>query len=282
MEIAEWNRRRFKSDSRTRTQLSNLPPVGLPDLGPLALVAQEVAFEWDVELGPPFAFSRYSFVAPAGENAVLKVTPPEDDESDEEADALAFWAGAGAVQLLRRDRERRVMLIQRAWPGTDISALPDDEATAIAVETGLRLWRPAGEPFRWIGDHVPRWLDAAEQSNHPAPDLIPLARKLYESLLVGRSTLIHGDLHHHNILDAGKEFLAIDAKPMLGDAEFDVPSFLWNPLHHTMTLDLTERRLAAFADAGLDEERMRMWAVIRGAYLGAGEDEADVLRALLA
>ena len=61
-----------------------------------------------------------------------------------------------------------------------------------------------------------------------------------------------------------------------------MPSFLWNPLHHTMTLDLTERRLAAFADAGLDEERMRMWAVIRGAYLGAGEDEADVLRALLA
>ena len=176
MERAEWNRRGFKSDSRTRTRLSNLPPVGLPDLGPLALVAQEVAFEWDVELGPPFAFSRYSFVAPAGENAVLKVTPPEDDESDEEADALAFWAGAGAVQLLRRDRERRVMLIQRAWPGTDISAMPDDEATAIAVETGLRLWRPAGEPFRWIGDHVPRWLDHAEQSNHPAPDLIPLAR----------------------------------------------------------------------------------------------------------
>ena len=69
-------------------RLSSLLPVSLPDLGPLASVAQEVAFEWNVELGPPFAFSRYSFVAPAGENAVLKVTPPDDDESDEEADAL--------------------------------------------------------------------------------------------------------------------------------------------------------------------------------------------------
>ena len=59
------------------------------------------------------------------------------------------------------------------------------EATAIAVETGLRLWRPAGEPFRWIGDHVPRWLDDAEQSNHPAPDLIPLAPRIAGDLSDG-------------------------------------------------------------------------------------------------
>ena len=91
---------------------------------------------------------------------------------------------------------------------------------------------------------------------------------------------MYGDLHHHNILDAGARYLAIDAKAMIGDAEFDVPSFLWNPLHHKMTLAVTERRLAAFAEAGLDDARMRIWAVIRGAYLGADEDETQVLRAL--
>ncbi len=55
------------------------------DLESLARVAEEVAAEWSVTLGPPFALSRYSYVAPAGEDAVLKVTPPDDDESDEEA-----------------------------------------------------------------------------------------------------------------------------------------------------------------------------------------------------
>jgi streptomycin 6-kinase len=130
-----------------------------PDLGPLERIAREVAAEWHVELGPRFALSRHSYVAPAGGDAVLKVRAPEDDESDEEADALALWNGDGAVRLLRRDDERRAILIERARPGTDISKLPEDEATAIAVEVGLRLWRPAGEPFRWIGDHVPRWLD---------------------------------------------------------------------------------------------------------------------------
>jgi hypothetical protein len=48
-----------------------------------------------------------------------------------------------------------------------------------------------------------------------------------------------------------------------------------------MRADVTERRLAAFAAAGLDEWRMRAWAVIRGAYLGADEATAGVLEALL-
>jgi streptomycin 6-kinase len=252
-----------------------------PDLDPLERVAFEVAAEWGLELGPPFALSRYSFVAPAGEDAVLKVTPTENDESDEEVDALALWDGDGAVRLLRHDRGRRALLLERARPGNDISTLPDDEATAIAVEIGLRLWRPAGEPFRWLGDHVPRWLDAAERSNQEGRELIPLARELYGTLDVGRSTLVHGDFHHHNILDAGERFLAIDPKPMLGEPEYDVPSFLWNPLPYRMRLDVTELRIAAFAAAGLDEHRIRAWTVIRGAYLRADPDEVRVLRALL-
>ncbi len=207
---------------------------------------------------------------------MLKVTPPEDDEADEEADALALWAGDGAVSLLRHDPARRALLLSRARPGTDLALLPDDEATAVAVEVGLRLWRPAAEPFRWIGDEIPRWLDRAE-----GHELLPLARELYASLEPGRSTLVHGDFHHHNILDAGGAYLAIDPKPYLGESEFDVPSFLWNPLHYRMTLEVTERRLAAFSAAGLDDERMRAWSVIRGAYLGADENESKVLRALL-
>lgn len=242
----------------------------------LRRTAGEVAAEWGVELGEPFALARYSYVAGAGDDAVLKVTPPGDDEADEEADALALWAGDGAARLLRRDRGRRALLAERARPGDDISGLPEDEATPIAVEVGLRLWRPAAAPFRWVGDHVPRWLDNAARH-----ELVPLARELYASLDVGRGTLVHGDFHHHNILRSARGWLAIDPKPMLGEPEYDVPSFLWNPIPYRMRLDVTERRLAAFAAAGLDEERMRRWAVIRGAYLGADPDEVEVLRALL-
>ena len=39
------------------------------DLEPLAMIAAEVAAAWGLELEPPFALSRYSYVAPAGEDA---------------------------------------------------------------------------------------------------------------------------------------------------------------------------------------------------------------------
>ena len=210
---------------------------------------------------------------------MLKVTPPWDDEADQEADALRQWEGDGAVPLLRHDPERRALLLGRARPGDDLASLDEDDATAIAVELGCRLWRPAGPPFRWIGDHVPRWLERPEDG--PGRRLIPVARRLFGELEVGAATLVHGDFHHHNVLSSGAGYVAIDPKPMLGEPEYDVASFLWNPIPYRMRLDVTERRLAAFAAAGLDEWRMRAWAVIRGSYLGADEIEVDVLRALL-
>jgi streptomycin 6-kinase len=247
--------------------------VSPADLVPLEAVAREVAAEWGVELGPRFPLAFHGYVAPAGEHAVLKVTPDVYWETTLEPNALAHWQGDGAVRLLRHDRERRAFLLERARPGTDIAGHPDDEATAIAVEVGLKLWRPAAEPFSWIGDHIPGWLD--EEPN----ELTPLARELFASLDVGRTTLVHGDFHHQNILDAGDRYVAIDPQPFLGEPEFDVPPWLWNPLPIGLRIDLLEGRLAAFAAAGLDEERMRIWTVIRGAYLLP--EEAELLRALV-
>jgi streptomycin 6-kinase len=107
--------------------------VTLPDLEAMGAVAREAAAEWGREVGAPFAMSRWSFVAPAGDDAVVKVTAQDDDEAEHEADGLALWDGAGAVRLLRHDRPRRVLLLERAQPGHDLSREPDDDATATAV-----------------------------------------------------------------------------------------------------------------------------------------------------
>ena len=248
---------------------------------PLARTAHQLAAEWELELGPPYALSNYSFVAPAGERAVLKVSAAGDDESEQESDALRLWDGNGAVRLLRSDARRRALLIERAQPGTDISALPDDEATAIAIGTARRLWRPAGAPFRWIGDFVSGWLERAEQRTPAGGRLIERALELHASLEPGRSWLVHGDLHHHNILDAGDRHAAIDPKPMLGEPEYDIPSFLWNPVDREISAELVRRRLAAFAAAGLDEPRMRAWTAIRGAYLCTDENDVEIILSLV-
>ena len=94
--------------------------------------------------------------------------------------------------------------------------------------------------------------------------------------------MIHGDFHHHNILRHGDRFVAIDSKAMLGDPEYDIPSFLRNPLSFRMVdRDVIERRIGAFVAAGLDDFKIRAWTVIRLSYLGADPDEAALVRSLL-
>jgi streptomycin 6-kinase len=243
------------------------------DLSGTRAAAAAAARSFGVELGAPFALSRYSFVAPAGGAAVLKVAWEGDDESLHEPEALELWSGEGAVRLLRR--EGRALLLERARPGTDISDLDQDAALDVGVELGRKLWRPAREPFRPVDEHVPRWL-----ANDPSP-LTPLALELWESLRPGRDWVVHGDFHHHNVLRRGDGFVAIDPKPYLADREYDVYPWLHNPLSYRMTRADAERRIRNFVAAGLDDGRIRAWCVIRGAYLTDDPDEQAVLRALL-
>lgn len=244
------------------------------DLTVAKATALEAARNWGLDVGEPFALSYVSYVAPTGK-AVLKVAWDGDDESLHEADALQLWDGDGAVRLLRR--AGRALLEERAVPGDDLSTLPDDEATAIAVNIACRLWRHAQPPFRPVAPEVPLWLDRAEREGN---EIVPRARDLLAQLHPTGDWVVHGDFHHHNILRSGERFVAIDPKPYLADREYDVPSFLWNPRYNRMEdRDQTERRIAAFVEAGLDDYRIRAWTVIRGAYLRP--DYARRLRALL-
>jgi streptomycin 6-kinase len=247
------------------------------DLSRAKATALAAAREWGVELGAQFAFSHVSYVAPAGHDAVVKVAWEGDDESLHEGDALALWDGDGAVRLLRRSGA--ALLAERAVPGDDISALDDEHATAIATAIATRLWRPAQRPFRPVEPEIHRWLDEAEREGS---ELVPLARELLADLRPTADWLVHGDLHHHNILRHGARFVAIDPKPYLAEREYDVPSFLWNPYGNRFDdKAMTERRIAAFVAVGLDDCRIRAWTVIRGAYLRSEPESAARIRALL-
>lgn len=240
-------------------------------------VAREVARAWNIRLGSRYAWARYSFAAPAGEDAVLKLTPPEDDEADLEGDALAFWNGRGAVRLLKRDRARRALLIERCVPGHDASALDDREAMGVALEVGSELWRPAPDgPFVPAGAFLTRrFRDLAGRTDHR---YVPIAAARLASMRPRHEVLVHGDYHHHNLLRHAHRWLAIDPKPLIAEREFDVVTLLWNPFASRPTPESIERRIAQLAGAGLDERRIRDWAVVRGTQLGLPlgphEDEA--------
>ena len=77
--------------------------------------------------------------------------------------------------------------------------------------------------------------------------------------------------------------MAIDPKPVVGEPEFDVLSFLANPIGTEPTRERTERRIAAFVGAGLDGDRIRRWAIVRGILDGLpGSGEPDTVRLRIA
>ena len=86
--------------------------------------------------------------------------------------------------------------------------------------------------------------------------------------------LIHGDLHHRNILSADREpWLAVDPKGLIGDPAYDAVTFLKARtlvLMHGDLLGGMQRELVAYCEAAeLDLQRVRRWIqleLVRTAY----------------
>lgn len=89
-----------------------------------------------------------------------------------------------------------------------------------------------------------------------------------------RQTVLHGDMHHFNVLRARRAtWLAIDPKGLAGDRHFDICQFLRNP--HEVPADVNRRRLDIFcAELGLDRSRARDWCFVH-AVLDACWDFED-------
>lgn len=231
----------------------------------LETTATEIAAEWSIRLGPRVP-SKHSYIAAAGDDAILKIVRPGVPEYHQEADALRLWNGGHAVRLLRHDRARRALLLERAVPGIDLSDFSEGEAMSAAIDVGRALWvRPPGDhPFRNVMSLCRQWLEERAGQGEP---LVGRAQALLEGMVLPTEVLIHGDLHHHNILQSNRGWVAIDAQPAVGEPEYDVVTLLWNPVGVTPTKERTDRWMRAFHDAGLDTRRVREWAVVRGTIL---------------
>jgi streptomycin 6-kinase len=101
------------------------------------------------------------------------------------------------------------------------------------------------------------------------PRLFGEAESLYAELLASSAApvLLHGDLHHGNVLAAAREpWLAIDPKGLVGEPAYEVGALLRNPLPQLLRLPnpvrVTERRIAQLSEElGFERERVRGWAL---------------------
>jgi len=235
--------------------------------------------EWSLQAMAPFENLSYNFIAPAvradRSEVILKISIP-NTELAAEIEALRMFGGRGCVKLLAANPKLGALLLERIKPGMQLVNISNDsEATRIAARVMRLLWRPVldDHPFPttdlWalgLGKMRQRFCGGTG----PLPAyLVEKAGALFRELHDSMETplLLHGDLHHENILRAERApWLAIDPKGVVGEPAYEVGALLRNikpqllesaPAHQTVA-----RRVDILADElGFDRDRMLGWGL---------------------
>lgn len=237
------------------------------------------AQNWNLDILPHIEHLSYNFVAPVrredrGE-AILKLGVPNHEITSEIA-ALRIYDGRGAARLLEADANGGAMLLEYVRPGVPLLEVSDDDkATEVAALTMQKLWRPISNipglisiedwsmGFKRLRQHY-------QGGTGPFPKrLVEQAESLFPELIKSteKTVLLHGDLHHWNILSARRQpWLAIDPKGILGDPAFEVAAWMKNPitiLNDWPNLEkVLARRLDQFSEIlGFERERLLKWSL---------------------
>ena len=165
---------------------------------------------------------------------ILKISP-RVNETITEHGMLTALDGNRLCKVYEADLVNGVLLIERITPGTPLREEPD-LSTRLAIFCGLfpGLHQPPADKATYptYMDWVSR-IAAYTQTRIDYKDLSEkmttaeeICRRLWEKY--PRELLLHGDLHHDNILLGEHGYHIIDPKGVIGDPVFDIPRFILN------------------------------------------------------
>jgi streptomycin 6-kinase len=245
---------------------------------------------WGAERDGPALSTPSSILIPArrGAHAVmLKIATGAEEARGNRL--MVRWNGRAAAAVLEHDRH--AVLLERATGTRSLVEMAqagdvcDDAATRILCRAGTRLHALDDVPQDDAIGLEPWFRDLFAHADavggfHARAAVI--ARELLDNQQQVR--VLHGDLHHGNVLDFGADrhpkfdgWLAIDPKYLLGDRAFDFTNILCNPSPEVASKPgRFARQLAVICDAA-DLERTRLvrwciaWCALSTAWLGSGE-----------
>jgi streptomycin 6-kinase len=235
-------------------------------------VFNEYLSRWDLTPdGEPILThsSRLLPVRRAGVPAMLKIAVEPEERWG--AGLLAWWSGKGAVHVW--EHEGDALLMERASGGTSLVDLVhqgcDDEASRILCGVAALLHAPRETPppaLVPLGDWFRELFPAAAKYGGVLGQAAVTAQELLGE--PSDVVVLHGDLHHGNILDAGpRGWLAIDPKRLVGERGFDFANIFCNPDWEIATAPgrLARQAQVVAKAAGLEREWLLKWVL---AYAG--------------
>ncbi|HEV3049794.1 MAG TPA: aminoglycoside phosphotransferase family protein [Longimicrobium sp.] len=194
-------------------------------------------------------------------------------EAEERAGArlMVWWNGNGAARVLEHAGD--AVLMERAMGTGSLAAMArggqDDEASRILCVAAARLHAPRERPPPAL---VPldRWFRALEPAATAHGGILAASAAAARELLDAPRdvTVLHGDLHHENVLDFGaRGWLVIDPKGLVGERGFDFANLFCNPDLRTATAPgrLARQIEVVASAAGLERARLLRWVL---AYAG--------------
>jgi len=220
-----------------------------------------------------------------GYNPIILKLGLDHEALNREAFALKCFAGHGVVKVLAEDKG--MLLLERAVPGTSLkSYFPTNENESIEIACRvMQKLHKANIPITHNFPHIKDWLAALDR-DWPIPDAyLKKARSLRDRLMQSPApeVLLHGDLHHDNILQNGNDWLVIDPKGVIGEPAYEVAAFIRNPipelLNHVDATTIIHNRITYFAEAlTLHSGRIIDWCFVQAvlAWVWALEDGCDM------
>ena len=224
---------------------------------------------WGLEVDGAPIVTQYSRLLPVvyeGAPAMLKLLLHDEERLG--STLMAWWKGRGAAKVLAREGDG--LLLERATGSRSLSVMArrgeDDEATRIICSVAAQLHSPAHEPPpSWLHP-LSEWFTPLEHAKDAYGDGIRRAAETAQSLLEEprEAVVLHGDLHHGNVLDGGdRGWLAIDPKGLIGERGFDFANIFRNP-EHAFGADPArlERQATVVAEAtGIERKRILQWVL---------------------
>lgn len=257
----------------------------------ISSIINNLSTVWDFEFLKPMTDLSYNFVGlvkinATNKTAILKLSPTGGNLVSE-----MRWLNCiekGAPEIYAFDEKLNAYLMEHLEPGHSLKRLvkagKDDEATRIICQT-IRLIQSQHckiDSFRHLSEFTKSLLLLEGKFD---AKLLSKAQSLFLDLTKDRSNdvVLHGDLHHDNILSCQSGWKAIDPHGYVGDPAAEVGAMIRNaddcfPKSHSIP-KIVERRLQIlFDELPFEAEKIKSWAfcitILSGAW--SVEDHGSV------
>jgi streptomycin 6-kinase len=198
-----------------------------------------------------------------GERVVLKILSDVGEEERVGAIALRHWNGHGAVRLIHSDDGAHLMEYADGESLDGWVKRGDDAASTEVIATVIeQLHSVQSVPpdglyalDRWFRD---LFTKAEQDARAGSNSIYERGAKVARALLADprEVRVLHGDVHHENVRQSRRGWLAFDPKGLVGERTYDTANTLCNLIYRGTETDPAKNEARISESATILSERL--------------------------